>query len=123
MEVVDVFCGVGGFSEGASAHAMPILGVDNEDSMVRLWAANTKGRGLLAELWAEDVNWPVKNARLHIHMSPPCTALSKARRNPENVTLKIYTPLYMGCIHKDPLYKLKPCTCRDSRTMYRKHSM
>ena len=38
-------------------------------------------------------------------------------------TLKNYTPLYMGCIHKDPLYKLKPCTCRDGRTMYRKHSM
>lgn len=86
MEVVDVFCGVGGFSAGASAHAMPILGVDNDDSMVRLWAANTKGRGLLAELWAEDVNWPVQHARLHIHMSPPCTALSKAQRNPENVT-------------------------------------
>ena len=38
-------------------------------------------------------------------------------------SLKNYTPLYMGYIHKDPLYKLKPCTCRDSRTMYRKHSM
>ena len=37
--------------------------------------------------------------------------------------LKNYTPLYMGCIHKDSLYKLKPCTCRDRRIMYRKHSM
>mgnify|MGYP006100355201 CR=1 FL=1 len=64
----------------------PILGVDNDDHMVRLWAANTKGRGLLAKLWNDNVQWPSQHARRHIHMSPPCTALSKARRESQIAT-------------------------------------
>jgi site-specific DNA-cytosine methylase len=101
MQVVDFFCGVGGFSAGVLETGLPVLGVDNDDLMVRLWAANTKGTGKLADLWQEvdllmrigcdgpllsladisssdSVHQPV-----HIHISPPCTTLSKARRNNE----------------------------------------
>lgn len=86
MEVVDVFCGIGGFSAGARGSATPILGVDNDDLMVRLWAANTKGHGKLANLWSDPVEWPPPHARTHIHMSPPCTTLSKAQRNTQCVS-------------------------------------
>jgi site-specific DNA-cytosine methylase len=53
MQVVDLFCGVGGFSAGVLETGTPVLGVDNDDLMVRLWAANTKGTGKLADLWQE----------------------------------------------------------------------
>lgn len=82
MEVVDIFCGIGGFCAGAREYATPILGVDNDDLMVRLWAANTKGKGKLAKLWVDAIEWPPLHARIHIHISPPCTTLSKARRGP-----------------------------------------
>lgn len=85
MEIVDVFCGVGGFSAGARDLGVPVLGIDNDDLMLRLWAANTKGRGNLAELWGETVDWPIWNDRQHVHLSPPCTALSKAQRDKATV--------------------------------------
>ena len=45
MELIDIFCGVGGFSAGSQlAETRPILGVDSDDAVVRLWAANTKAR-------------------------------------------------------------------------------
>jgi len=84
--VVDVFCGVGGFSAGAREFSKPVFGVDNHDLMVRLWAANTNGTGNLAELWTEHVEWPdVKPNHMHVHLSPPCTTLSKAQRDKRNV--------------------------------------
>ena len=86
MELVDIFCGIGGFSAGARGSATPILGVDNDDLMVRLWAANTKGHGKLATLWSDPVEWPPPHTRRHIHLSPPCTTLSKAQRNAQCVT-------------------------------------
>ena len=79
---VDLFCGVGGFAAGARAFCKPVLGVDNDDQMVRLWAANTKSRGQLANLWGDAVKFPGGNSRgegVHVHMSPPCTTLSRAR--------------------------------------------
>lgn len=98
MQVVDLFCGVGGFSAGVLETGSPVLGVDNDDLMVRLWAANTKGTGKLADLWQEvaligcdgpslshaiSSSYSVVHQPLHIHISPPCTTLSKARRNTE----------------------------------------
>jgi site-specific DNA-cytosine methylase len=99
MQLVDIFCGVGGFAAGARECATPILGVDNDDLMVRLWAANTNGNGKLAELWTDDVDIPPRRPQgseasdvtrseqqpTHVHISPPCTTLSKARRDNENV--------------------------------------
>ena len=82
MDVVDAYCGVGGFSAGAiEAGCKPILGVDNHDAVLRLWAANTGGQARMATLWDDDVDWPSPRPDLHVHMSPPCTELSKARRS------------------------------------------
>ena len=90
MKLVDMFCGVGGFSAGARAFAKPVLGVDNDDVMVRLWAANTKGKGQLAELWRDHVELPrptdSTQESVHIHISPPCTTLSRARRQKQDST-------------------------------------
>lgn len=80
MDFVDVFCGVGGFSAGAMLTATPIMGVDQNDYMVRLWSANTKGKGLASTLWEENVEWPLPRPNLHVHLSPPCTNLSIAQR-------------------------------------------
>ena len=82
MELVDVYCGVGGFSCGAmQAGCKAIMGVDCEDGVLRLWAANTQGRARLARLWGDtSVEWPFARSNLHVHLSPPCTALSSARR-------------------------------------------
>ena len=82
MELVDVYCGVGGFSCGAmQAGCKAIMGVDCEDGVLRLWAANTQGRARLARPWSDTlVEWPSARSNLHIHLSPPCTALSSARR-------------------------------------------
>jgi site-specific DNA-cytosine methylase len=78
--VIDVFCGVGGFSAGGKAVGCNVvLGIDCEDSVLRLWAANTGGRGVMATLWEENIEWPRPCSDVHIHMSPPCTNLSKAR--------------------------------------------
>ena len=84
MELVDVFCGVGGFTAGARGIAIPILGIDNDDLMVRLWAGNSNGRGLIANLWEDSVDWPPQHRNQHVHISPPCTTLSKAQRNKSN---------------------------------------
>jgi len=90
MKLVDMFCGVGGFSAGAREFAKPVLGVDNDDVMVRLWAANTKGKGQLAELWRDHVELPrptdSTQESVHIHISPPCTTLSRARRHKQDST-------------------------------------
>lgn len=83
MEVVDVFCGIGGFCAHLSSTPENgrNLGIDVDDSMVRLWAANTGGKGVLANLWTDSVEWPPAHPNLHVHLSPPCTTLSKANCN------------------------------------------
>ena len=80
MRCVDVYCGYGGFAAGAqAAGATPVLGVDADDTAVRHWAANnTQGRGCLTSLWPGDVEWPPPSPDLHVHLSPPCTQLSRA---------------------------------------------
>lgn len=80
MEVVDAYCGVGGFSCGAITEGCSVvLGVDREDSILRLWDANTMGRAILSTLWRDYVDWPETRSNLHTHFSPPCTHLSKAK--------------------------------------------
>ena len=77
LDIVDVFCGIGGFSSARG-------GNPNDDVMLRVWAANTKGVAKLADMsseWEENshIEWPSARENLHIHMSPPCTTLSRAR--------------------------------------------
>ena len=81
MEVVDVYCGIGGFSAGAmQANCTPIAGYDSDDCVLRLWASNTGGKGFVATLWTDRVRIPPPRPNLHIHLSPPCTTMSNARR-------------------------------------------
>lgn len=82
MKVVDLYAGIGGFSAGAmAAGCTPVLGVDCDDTVLRLWAANTHGKGKCATLWRDAVDWPAPDPDIHLHLSPPCTFLSSARRS------------------------------------------
>ena len=80
MEVVDAFCGAGGFSAGAMAAGCRVLmGIDSDAVPLKLWAANTGGRAVHACLGRDDVDWPEARPDLHVHLSPACTQLSRAR--------------------------------------------
>ena len=79
MRLVDVFCGAGGFSCGAiAAGAEVVLGIDHDEVALKCFAANcTAARAVCAD--ALTVEFPDAAPDLHVHFSPPCTALSKAR--------------------------------------------
>ena len=78
MKVVDVYCGIGGFSAGALlADHEVVLGIDNCPNVLKCFAANTKADARCLTLPATVV-WPTGND-MHFHFSPPCTALSRAR--------------------------------------------
>lgn len=84
MQVVDLFCGVGGFSAGAiDAGAAVVLGSDKDSVPLKLWAANVPGgRAMLATLGSDDgdlIELPPPSPLVHIHSSPPCTDLSSVR--------------------------------------------
>jgi len=83
MQVVDLFCGLGGFSAGAiNAGATVILGADQDSVPLKLWAANVpSGRAKLVTLGKDRdvIELPQPSPSLHIHASPPCTDLSSAR--------------------------------------------
>ena len=75
------FAGVGGAScgflqvEGVTIEA----GIDNDDKVLRAWAANTQARAVCANVGTDELPWPHPDPDVHVHLSPPCTALSKAR--------------------------------------------
>jgi len=83
MRLIDAFCGAGGWSAGAvAAGCTPVLGIDSDEKPLRLWAANCApaGRAACAALGTDDpVDWPAAAPDVHLHLSPPCTSLSKAR--------------------------------------------
>lgn len=57
-------------------------GVDCDSTALRHWAANTGGSAVCVEIKPEDAEslpWPEATSRSHVHLSPPCTLLSKAR--------------------------------------------
>ena len=81
MRVVDLYCGGGGFSAGAMlAGCEVVLGVDCDPVALDAWRANTKAPAVLARLWDDSVPLPEPAPDLHLHMSPPCTHLSKAKQ-------------------------------------------
>ena len=51
MQVVDLYCGLGGFSAGAiDAGAEVVLGIDSDSVPLKLWGANVPGgQGRLSE--------------------------------------------------------------------------
>ena len=80
FRVCDTFCGIGGYSVGAiSVGCEVVMGVEMDDSIVRPFAANTRGQAVCAVIGKDDVPWPAQSPDLLVHLSPPCTALSKAR--------------------------------------------
>ena len=84
MLVIDAFCGAGGWSAGAvAAGCTPVLGIDCDEKPLKLWATNCApaGRAICATLGSahDTVDWPAPAPDVHLHMSPPCTSLSKAR--------------------------------------------
>ena len=83
MQVVDLFCGLGGFSAGAiDAGATVILGVDMDSVPLKIWGANVPGgRAKLATLGKDGnaIELPPPSPSIHVHSSPPCTDLSPAR--------------------------------------------
>ena len=82
MRLVDAYCGTGGWSAGAiAAGCAPVLGIDCDEKPLRLWRTNCPaGRAACATLGTDEpVDWPEPAPDLHVHLSPPCTDLSKAR--------------------------------------------
>jgi site-specific DNA-cytosine methylase len=96
LYVVDLFCGAGGFSEGArQAGATIVLAVDSWKEALDVHAANHPH----CEHWCEELGGDVEEfagrvkallakrvptgGRVHIHASPPCQNLSSVnpRRN------------------------------------------
>ena len=90
MQVVDLFCGLGGFSAGAiDAGAAVILGADKDSVPLKLWAANVPGgRATLATLGKDGdaIELPPPSPSIHVHSSPPCTDLSPARGGSASAT-------------------------------------
>ena len=82
MRVVDAYAGVGGWSAGAlRAGCTLILGIDSDEKPLRTWATNlpSAARALCATLGIDAVDWPAPEPDVHVHLSPPCSSLSKAR--------------------------------------------
>lgn len=95
VAVIDLFCGMGGFSQGAiEAGAKVVLAVDLWDEALKVHAKNHPNtpikRATLGEKYQfslikfEVDKWRKLGYHVHIHGSPPCQALSNASsRNPE----------------------------------------
>ena len=82
MRVADAYCGAGGWSAGAvAAGCTPVLGIDSDAAPLKLWATNCSpaGRAVCATIGVDTVDWPEAAPDVHVHLSPPCTSLSKAR--------------------------------------------
>jgi len=81
VAVVDLFCGIGGFSCGASrAGGRTVIAIDSEPNIAQLYAENNGNHVLCAELGPSmtetlcDLLTPL--TAYHIHASPPCQNLS-----------------------------------------------
>jgi site-specific DNA-cytosine methylase len=82
IDVVDLFCGVGGFSEGArlAGHRV-VLAVDSNECALDAHKLNHPSAvHELATLPAENLQQllPSAGTKWHLHGSPPCTKLSRA---------------------------------------------
>lgn len=82
MEVVDLFCGIGGFSEGArQAGGNVALAVDADPGILETHRRNHPTcRHLQRVLPADDLPLPCDGREWHLHASPPCQKLSQSNR-------------------------------------------
>lgn len=82
MKVVDLFCGIGGFSEGARqcGHDV-VLAVDADQHALTAHERNhPSAEHKCLTLPSDEVTLPHPGETWHLHGSPPCQALSAARR-------------------------------------------
>ena len=89
--VVDLFCGIGGWSEGSrQAGHRVVLAVDYDEALLRIHAKNhpacTHLRMELGskteERLVEQIHRCIPQGRAwHLHASPPCTAISSMRNS------------------------------------------
>ena len=111
ISVVDLFCGCGGFSEGARQEgANVILAVDMWDSALSIHEKNHPFtlhwcRNICEETFTNDMSSFLEKYRkdnpdihVHIHASPPCTDLSRmgTRRNVE-FGISVYAVTFELC--------------------------
>ena len=90
FNIIDLFCGVGGFSAGAvAAGNRVVLMVDNWEECLTCARNNfpnakilnlTLGTEVSKKVLLENMNQFDKNT-IHIHVSVPCVQLSQAKRN------------------------------------------
>jgi DNA (cytosine-5)-methyltransferase 1 len=80
LKVFDLFCGAGGFSEGAKqAGCRVVFACDSDSDALDVHAANHPDCvHKLVELPCDDIPFPVDGSRFHVHGSPPCQAVSSA---------------------------------------------
>jgi len=102
MRVIDAFCGTGGWSAGAvAAGCTPVLGIDSDAAALKSWATNCSpaGRAACATIGVDAIDWPEAAPDVHVHLSPPCTSLSKARAGSASAT-SVATALEVvrGCV-------------------------
>jgi len=108
VAVIDLFCGMGGFSQGAiEAGAKVVLAVDLWDEALKVHAKNhpntpikrmTLGEKYHFSLFKREVDkWRKLGYHVHIHGSPPCQALSNAssRNAEEGMPLVIW---FLECV-------------------------
>ena len=91
IAVIDLFCGMGGFSQGAiDAGAEVILSVDSWDNAVKVHKENHPDVKIIKMELGHPSHYRMfkrlvdeyraKGYHVHIHGSPPCQALSNASR-------------------------------------------
>jgi DNA (cytosine-5)-methyltransferase 1 len=80
LAVVDLFCGVGGFSEGARrAGCRIVLAVDSDATFLETHRRNHPRCTHLLRTLPADVPLP-NGGEWHVHASPPCQPVSQANR-------------------------------------------
>lgn len=91
MEVVDLFCGCGGFSLGSSqAGASVILAVEADEKIAQVYRNNFDHRLDVVAIGPDNVDEYVDFVRahpnVHLHGSPPCQKLSQVNKTNGDVS-------------------------------------
>ena len=92
-EIVDLFCGGGGFTTGALAAGWKVvLAVEGDEKIASIYKKNNEEHDVRVLLIDEETG-PLlareireKHPNAHCHGSPPCQLLSKANRTTRNET-------------------------------------
>ena len=113
--VVDLFCGIGGFSEGAKLAGLDVvLAIDCWAEALKVHAANhpdtrheliTFGGTVTPQRVAELIRSVVGERPYHLHGSPPCQELSTANPNGDPLKGLVLVDWFL-----DLVKELKPAT-------------